>query len=502
MAAPNFENRTLYHGDNLSFLRGMNSESVHLIATDPPFNKNRDFHATPDSLASGAKFEDRWRWEEETHDPWFDEIYQMHSEVWHAIMAAKQTDGSDMGAFLAFLAVRLLEMHRILRVDGSIYLHIDHTAHAYVKTLMDAIFGRKNFRNEIIWIYGKSARGGKGIAKQYARNNDIILFYTRSDKWTFNPPIAYHELSYEEARKKGFRKDERGWFKTAPRGNYTDESIRKLEKEGRIHRTRNGNIRIRYDLQERNGQVLEQYRHGAAWADIPDMMHTPKSERTKYPTQKPLALYERIIKASSSPDDIVLDPFCGCATTPIAAERLGRQWIGMDIWDSAYQVVLDRLADEGLASATGQAKDGQRILAFDKIHYRTDIPARTDHDASSIPVFETPTRRAKKNYPKPRTQHDKLLTDLGAFCQGCGNNYGFDPRVLEVDHIRPKSDGGTDAYDNLTLLCPPCNRVKHDALTLSGLQIANRKKGYLKPENEKYLQRGRASKPKRRRRRR
>jgi len=490
----NFKNRTLYHGDNLEFLRGMNSETVHLIATDPPFKKGRDFHATPDSLASSARFEDRWSWNEETHNPWFDELYQKYPDVWHAIMSAKQTYGDDMGAFLSFLAVRLLEMRRILRRDGSIYLHIDYTAHAYVKMLMDAVFGHHNCRNEIVWVYGKAARGGKGIAKQYARNNDIILFYTRSDQWTFNPPTACRELSREEAKKKGFRQDERGWFKTAPRGNYTDESIRRLEKEGRIYRTRNGNIRIRYDLQERNGQVMEQYRHGSVWDDIPDMMHTPKSERTGYPTQKPLALYERIIKASSNPDDIVLDPFCGCATTPIAAERSGRQWVGADIWQDAYQVVLGRLADEGLASATGRARDGQRILAFDKIHYQTDIPARTDNEESPVPAFKTPMRRAKKKYPHPRTQHDKLLADIGAFCQGCGNSYSFDPRVLEVDHILPKSDGGSDAYDNLTLLCPPCNRIKHDALTLSGLQIANRKNGHLNPDNEKYIKRGRVSK--------
>lgn len=140
MAEPNFKNRTLYHGDNLDFLRGMNSETVHLIATDPPFKKGRDFHATPGSLSEGAQFQDRWIWKEETHEPWFDELYQTHREVWYAITCAKQSYGSDMGAYLAFLSVRLLEMHRILRKDGSIYVHLDYTAYAYVKTLMDAIF--------------------------------------------------------------------------------------------------------------------------------------------------------------------------------------------------------------------------------------------------------------------------------------------------------------------------------------------------------------------------
>ncbi len=150
MAEPNFANRTLYHGDNLDFLRGMNSETVHLIATDPPFNKSRDFHATPDSLARGASFQDRWSWRDDIHDEWLIEIQRDHPEVWSVVTTAKQVYGDDMAAYLCWLGVRLLEMHRVLREDGSIYLHIDHTAHAYVKTLMDAVFGHKNFKNEIV----------------------------------------------------------------------------------------------------------------------------------------------------------------------------------------------------------------------------------------------------------------------------------------------------------------------------------------------------------------
>ena len=153
MADLNFQNRTLYHGDNLDFLRGMNSETVHLIATDPPFNKSRDFHATPDSLARGASFQDRWSWRDDIHDEWLLTIQRDHPDVWSVINTAKRVYGDDMGAFLCFMGVRLLEMHRVLREDGSLYLHIDHTAHAYVKALLDAIFGHRNFRNEIVWGY-------------------------------------------------------------------------------------------------------------------------------------------------------------------------------------------------------------------------------------------------------------------------------------------------------------------------------------------------------------
>ena len=160
MANPNFDNRTLFHGDNLDFLRGMDSETVHLIATDPPFNKGKDFHATPDSLAAGAKFEDRWSWDRDVHQDWVDAIEDDWEATSWVIEAAKIAAGDDMAAYLCWLGVRLIEMHRVLREDGSLYLHIDHTAHAWVKALLDSIFGRKNFRNEIVWCYSGGDHDG------------------------------------------------------------------------------------------------------------------------------------------------------------------------------------------------------------------------------------------------------------------------------------------------------------------------------------------------------
>ena len=168
MPERNFSNRTLYHGDNLPFLQGMNSGTVNLIATDPPFNKNRDFHADPDSLAAGASFQDRWRWDEDIHDDWLIAIQRDEPEVWQVITTAKQVWGDDMGAFLCWLGVRLLECHRILADDGSLYLHIDHTAHAWVKCLLDAIFGRRNFRNEIVWPY-RTGGGEQTLLAEKAR---------------------------------------------------------------------------------------------------------------------------------------------------------------------------------------------------------------------------------------------------------------------------------------------------------------------------------------------
>ena len=184
MAEPNWHNRTLFHGDNLKFLRAMNSESVDLIATDPPFKKGRDFHATPDSLASGAKFQDRWAWKRDVHPKWIDDIKDDWPAVWEVIDAAnavymrktkknlrrpREEVGSDMGAFLCFMAVRLLAMRRVLKPTGSIYLHCDPTASHYLKALLDAVFGWQSFRNEIAWCY----RGGGGCLAVILRKSMI-----------------------------------------------------------------------------------------------------------------------------------------------------------------------------------------------------------------------------------------------------------------------------------------------------------------------------------------
>ena len=316
MAEPNFKNRTLYHGDNLEYLRGMNSGTVHLIATDPPFNKNKDFHAEPDSLASGAKFSDRWKWDRDVHPDWEDAIQDDWPAVWQVIQAAKVASGEDMAAFLCWLGVRLMEMHRILRDDGSIYLHIDHTAHAWVKAMMDGIFGRKNFRNEIVWAYS----GGGTPRKDFPRKHDTLLRYTKSNDWVFHTERKPYKENTQQVG---------------------------------IHSTYSGPDN-KIDL--KRGTPVTDW-----WIDIPTVTGW-NPERTGYPTQKPLALYERIIKVSSNPGDIVLDPFCGCATTPIAAERLGRRWIGMDTWDQARQTVLRRLESEGLAAP--DSKNGGGYTCF------------------------------------------------------------------------------------------------------------------------------------------
>lgn len=508
----NVANRTLFHGDNLDFLRGINSESVHLIATDPPFNKNKDFHATPDSLAKGASFQDRWSWRDDLHDDWLDAIQHDYPEVWQIIQSTKQSYGDDMAAFLCFMAVRLLEMHRILREDGSLYLHCDHTASHYLKLLLDAIFGVENFRGEITW---KRTTSHNDARRNYGALTDSIFHYSKGDAYTFHPqyvPYSEEHINniYKYVDEDGRRYSTSNIRSPAPRPNLTYdykgykphpngwtvslERMQQLDEEGRLlfPKNKNGRIRLKLYLDEMPGVPL-----GNVWDDIRPISSQAK-ERMGYPTQKPLALYERIIKTSSNPGDIVLDPFCGCATTPIAAERLGRQWIGMDLWNETHAIILKRLQDEGLAGPDGNS---DRLVNFGEIIFTSQPPERTDGGEAQAPALATPTGRRTTRYPAPRTQHGRLLADVGAFCQGCGRDYGFDSRVLEVDHIQPKSDNGTDRYDNLTLLCPPCNKEKRDRYTLTGLQAKNRAEGHLAAEREGNIRHGTAGRRNTRRRR-
>ena len=429
----NVANRTVLHGDNLTFLRGINTGTVHLIATDPPFNKSKDFHATPDSLAAGARFNDRWKWDTDVHPDWIDAIQDDWPAVWQVIEAAKVASGMDMAAFLCWLGVRLMEMHRVLRDDGSLYLHIDHTAHAWVKALMDGIFGRKNFRNEIVWCYS----GASSPKSDFRRKHDTLLRYTKTNTCTFN--VQYQPYNNPDVLRRASSKG-----MSAKRGmDYREE-----------------------------GMPLNDW-----WSDIMQLINWHK-ERVGFPTQKPLALYERIIEVSSNPGNIVLDPFAGCATTPVAAERLDRQWIGMDIWDGAYEVVLDRLKAEGLAV------DGEsdRLLTKGDIHYSTAPPVRSDDNAVAAPAFTLKSRRYEEP-PGPRMTRAELkqtlIDDHGMACNGCDRQFD-DPLYLELDHNTPRSDGGINHISNRVLLCGPCNRIKSNTLTLTGLRRENARLGRMR----------------------
>ena len=459
-------NRTLFIADNLPVLRGLDSESVDLIATDPPFNKGvKAFEgivtAGVDRSGRKVSYKDVWTWGD-VQSEWTEGIRDDHPNLHAVIQAANAASGEDMGAFLCWLAVRVLEMHRILKPTGLMYLHIDHTAHAYAKAMMDAIFGRANFRNEVIWTYGQSARGAKAIASQFARNHDIILFYSKGPHYTFNRVDVFDRHPIERLPSH-IKVDDTGAFKTSPRGDYTDASVKRLEAEGRIYRTANGTIRVKYPLQMEKGHVLEPKAIGSSWIDIPDMMHAPKLERQGYPTQKPLALYERIIRASSNQDDLVLDPFAGCATTCIAAERLGRGWIAIDINSEAEEVVLDRLGKEARLPQGSQSWDRA-------IRVETEPPVRTDDGAeAAAELVIVGTRQRAPRYTARELRAALVLQD-GRKCQGCGW-VPHHEEYLEVDHRVPKSREGRDDLRNRVLLCGPCNGAKGNKLTLAELRL-------------------------------
>ena len=331
-----------------------------------------------------------------------------------------------MAAFLCFMGVRLIEMRRVLRADGSLYLHCDPTASHYLKALLDGVFGRQNFKNEIAWCYTSG-----GVSKRwFAKKHDLILFYSKSRGYVFNTQYR----PYSEG--------------TLQRG------LTQYKK----------NLNWKYHLRAK-GAVENDW-----WQDIQPLLSPTSKERTGYPTQKPLALYERIIKASSNPGDIVLDPFAGCATTPIAAERLERQWVGMDIWDGAADIVRQRLVDN------------RQLLtdANPQIHYLTQPPVRTDDGREAVPFLQVTERYAEPNGPRMSRadMYEYLLAQYGQKCQGCDRTFD-DPRYLELDHNTPRSDGGLNHITNRILLCGPCNRLKSNQYTLSGLRRQNQKLGYM-----------------------
>ena len=459
MASPNWANRTLFHGDNLEFLRGMNSESVHLIATDPPFNKGRDFHATPDSLAAGAKFQDRWSWQRDVHTEWVDQITDDAPNVMNVINGSRQSYGDDMGAFLCFMGVRLMEMRRVLREDGSIYLHCDPTASHYLKELMDAIFGRKHFRNEIVWCY----KSGGRAKVHFPKKHDVIFWYSKSHR------AGEYRFNYEAV--------------SLPRDTSTMHEPVLTDETGRSYQRnfKNGK-EYRYYLDR--GVLPDDW-----WIDI--QAENPASKaRTGYPTQKPLPLYERIIKASSNPGDIVLDPFAGCATTLVAAERLGRQWVGIDIWDGAYEQVIRRLEQEGLA---GPDTATDRLFTLGDLTLTNEPPERTDDGEEAAPELRVTSRRALAGWQ--RLSHKEIVEYLvGAqangevvICAGCGRQ--LEREFMELDHILPRSDRGANDITNRILLCRPCNGRKGSRYTLSGLVAENRKAKWLRdPDMAKLAQ--------------
>ena len=347
MTKPNWKNQTIWTGDCLDIMRGMNTESVDLIYLDPPFNSKANYAAPIGSKAAGAAFKDTWGLND-INLAWHVLIKADYPALYDLLVAVRSVHGDSMMSYLIYMAVRIMEMRRLLTLFGCLYLHCDPTASHYLKLVMDSIFGAKRFRSEISW----KRFNFHADAKRFGALTDTILLYARGDSHTFNTIRVPYSKEYIKSK---FKKDPESQRLFAldnlnpPGGRgpvyefcgvtkawrFTEEKMLQLLQQGRIY-TASRVPRLKRFLDEMPGQAV-----GNIWLDIPPVNSQAK-ERVGYPTQKPLALLRRIIEASSNENDMVLDPFCGCATACIAAETHQRQWAGIDISPKAADLVKSR----------------------------------------------------------------------------------------------------------------------------------------------------------------
>lgn len=386
----------IYVGDNIKMLHEIPDNSVDLIYIDPPFNSNRDYEVFWGDIQEKRAFEDRF---------------------------------GDADAYIQYMRPRVVELHRVLKETGTFYYHCDWHASHYVKIMLDQIFDFNNFRNEIVW---KRSTTRSSISKVFRRAHDTIFFYSKSKKYFFN--MQYSELS-EGSKKLYENKDERGFYQTVPllvsgkRNGKTGqvwngidpnkqgvagmhwvtipEKLDKYEKDGLIHFPKDGTPRLKYYLNQSPGSPMSDF-----WDDIKLVQG---GESLGYPTQKPIALLERILNASSDKDFVVLDAFCGCGTTLIAAQKLGRKWIGIDISPTACRVMSDRLWEH---FKLDEGKDFVVISLY-----------QTEEDLLRLPPFEF--------------QNWAVVTLGGIPNRIKVNDFGIDGKLYPVEIEKKKKHGDT-----------------------------------------------------------
>lgn len=496
----NAVNRGVYIADNLPFLKSLNSECIDLITIDPPFAKNETWEDDklkpplsaeeldnelrllkewgitnaaeaeqagviwPEDIPqprrrsrrnryTGGGYDDIWSWEKDIHESWLrgnDGLEQTHPGIASLIDATAQVHGDGVAAYLCFMAIRLLEIHRVLKPTGSFFLHCDHTANGYLRQLTDGIFGKANFRNEIVWSYQRWT----GATKTFQRMHDTIFYYARTPAAPFNVLME----SYSEKSKHGRRR------KT------TFDASGRIQQEYTSDASRQKAMRDVWEISYLNSQA---------------------KERSGYPTQKPVALAERIIAASTNPEDVVLDCFAGCAYTAVAAERLGRRWIACDLNPRAWTVVKRQFAKPQLVVLDcNDQTTGQQVLNGNPmvtVHGPGQLPARTspieDTQPQPIPRRERTYKVPASIIPEPEMLEELLkLSGYMAWCCGYANRLP-DGTVVEttrnfhLDHINPASKEGTsNDIQNRAPLCPYHNIRKNNrriGLAEYRLEIAN-----------------------------
>ena len=533
-------NRHLFVVDNYRLLRGLPTGSIDLITTDPPFAKNGTFvgklkppltdeeiagerallaswgvNSAAEAAAAGvewptgretAQFKDIWSWESDVHEDWIEGLLDTHPHIAFLIDNIRTIHSDGTAAYIAWMAVRLIECHRVLKPTGSLYLHCDPTANGYLRMLLDGIFGHARFQNEITW---RRTNAHPLSIRKYEAITDTLLYYTAGADFTFNgarTPLTDQQIqalySHSDKRGRFASTDLTGgkqggpdayrpfkgvspsggrawappslskfpdWAQALLGSTYDDlaplEKCHALDEVGLVHWTRTGRPRLKRHIEDEPTQTVPNL-----WADIPP---TGKNEQTGYPTQKPWALAERIIAASSNKGDVVLDPFAGCAYTAVAAEGLGRQWIACDISPRALTVLRRQFAKKGWAidgeAAVGE--DGQQNLAFVEVAARGpgDVPERDDSTDPIPSVRPLPKRTYKrKSADMPRTEMLELLARVSGWaCWACGfavrNGAG---EVVEtgvhfhLDHIEARAAGGSHHIHNRAVLCSPCNTEK------------------------------------------
>lgn len=384
----------LYYGDNLDVIReGIAADTVDLIYLDPPFNSKRDYNLlfkSPKGHQSEAQieaFKDSWSWGEQAEREFDEVLHQPNTDVALLMRALRAFLGeNDMMAYLTMMANRVLQLHRVLKPTGSLYLHCDPTASHFLKIVLDGVFGQPNFRSEINWRRSGAHSDAKQGRRQYGNVRDVLFFYTKSDAWTWNWVHVPYSVDYLGSEYRHMTSEGRAFKETdltanKPGGDvsyewrvkrlpggrweadlddehahpqtgleylgvrpyrgrywaYSQANLADFARAGRLRHRSTGMPRLMQFADEMPGVSLQN-----DWQDIPPALG---NESLGYPTQKPLALLERIIEASSDPGDVVLDPFCGCGTAVHAAQKLGRRWIGIDVTHLAISLIEKRLKD-------------------------------------------------------------------------------------------------------------------------------------------------------------